>query len=101
MAVRQMALMVNVMASSRASSLPQLIALFTRCVHDADLLVGASLLAMAVGQMALMVNVMASSRAGSLPQLSELFTWCVHDADLLVGASLLAMRPSHSTSCPP
>ncbi|MBD0681355.1 hypothetical protein CGA21_22205, partial [Pseudomonas sp. PSB11] len=66
-AVCQATLMRDVMAPSRAGSLPHWICVVTHFECSPDPPVGASLLAKAVCQATLMLDVMASSRASPLP----------------------------------
>ncbi|MGF7113306.1 hypothetical protein QF017_002810 [Pseudomonas laurylsulfatiphila] len=67
-AVCQSILMLEVLASSRASPLPQGSPVNTRFVYGRNPNVGAGLLAKAVCQSILMLEVPASSRASPLPQ---------------------------------
>ncbi|KAB0503401.1 hypothetical protein F7R14_16690 [Pseudomonas lini] len=59
--------MLNVLASSRASPLPQGFGLSAVFVGSGNKTVGAGLLAKAVCQATLILNVLASSRASPLP----------------------------------
>ena len=61
-------MMLAVLASSRASPLPQGSLVNTRFVYGRDSNVGASLLAKAGCQATVMLDVLASSRASPLPQ---------------------------------
>ena len=93
----QATVMLAVLASSRASPLPQGSLVNTRFVHGRDPNVGASLLANAGCQATGLLAVLASSRASPLPQGSLVNTGFVHGRDSNVGAGLLAKAGCQAT----
>ena len=82
MAVGQAMMRLEVLASSRAGSLPQGICDGHSLHIQPGTTVGASLLAIVVGQATMMSRLMTSSRAGSLPRGLEVNTGFAFTEDL-------------------